>query len=151
MKVNPNFVAPCGLYCGVCAIYMAHRDNNRKFKERLAGLYKGNVAGKGTLPGSENLSADDIRCNGCLSDDRFMHCNQCEIRACTQEKGYKGCHGRISERRFTSLWESVETCDETEPDAQFRWTVNLQQDEAGMVTGRGNSACLPRQLAWRHL
>jgi hypothetical protein len=91
MTINPDFVAPCGLYCGVCAIYIAHRDNNRKFKERLAGLYKGQVAGKGALPGSETLSADDIRCNGCLSEDRFMHCKQCEIRACAQEKGYKGC------------------------------------------------------------
>ncbi len=27
MKINPNFVAPCGLYCGVCAIYIADRDN----------------------------------------------------------------------------------------------------------------------------
>jgi hypothetical protein len=27
MTVNPDFIAPCGLYCGVCAIYIAHRDN----------------------------------------------------------------------------------------------------------------------------
>lgn len=26
MKLNPDFVFPCGLYCGVCAIYIAHRD-----------------------------------------------------------------------------------------------------------------------------
>ncbi|MGB5423029.1 MAG: DUF3795 domain-containing protein, partial [Desulfobacterales bacterium] len=65
---------------------------NQKFKERLANLYKGNVAGKGTLPNSENLSADDIRCRGCLSDERFMHCRQCEIRNCTKEKGFTGCH-----------------------------------------------------------
>jgi hypothetical protein len=37
-------------------------------------------------PKSEILSADDIRCRGCLSDDRFMHCRQCEIKACTKEK-----------------------------------------------------------------
>ncbi len=67
MKINPDFVAPCGLYCGVCAIYIAHRDNNQKFKEWLVNLYKGEVLGKGTLPNSENLSAQDIRCNGCLS------------------------------------------------------------------------------------
>ena len=54
MKVNPDFVAPCGLYCGVCAIYMAHRDNNQKFKERLLNLYKGGVSGKGALPNSED-------------------------------------------------------------------------------------------------
>lgn len=92
MKINPDFASPCGLYCGVCAIYMAHRDNNQKFKERLAMLYRGGTPGKGTLPNSESLSAEDIRCRGCLSDDRFMHCEQCEIRNCTQSKGYDGCH-----------------------------------------------------------
>jgi hypothetical protein len=92
MTINPDFVAPCGLYCGVCAIYMAHRDQNQKFKERLTELYKGNVQGKGTLPNSEQLTPEDIRCRGCLSDDLFLHCRQCPIRACTQKKGYTGCH-----------------------------------------------------------
>jgi hypothetical protein len=27
MEVNPDFLAPCGLYCGVCAVYYATRDN----------------------------------------------------------------------------------------------------------------------------
>jgi hypothetical protein len=92
MKINPDFASPCGLYCGVCAIYIAHRDNNQKFKERLANLYRGGVPGKGTLPNSETLCAEDIRCKGCLSDDLFMHCNQCEIRDCSKKKGYEGCH-----------------------------------------------------------
>ena len=92
MKINPDFVSPCGLYCGVCAIYMAHRDNNQKFKERLLGLYKGGVSGKGALPNSVNLTAEGIRCRGCLSDETFLHCQHCEIRACTQSKGYTGCH-----------------------------------------------------------
>ena len=47
MKINPDFVAPCGLYCGVCAIYIAHRDNSQKLKEGLVNLYKGEVPGKG--------------------------------------------------------------------------------------------------------
>jgi hypothetical protein len=92
MSANPEFASPCGLYCGVCAIYLAHRDNNQKFKEKLSQLYKGRIPGKGTLPHSETLAAEDIRCNGCLSEDRFMHCQQCEIRACCREKGYTGCH-----------------------------------------------------------
>ncbi len=92
MDINPDFVAPCGLYCGVCAIHIAHRDNNLKFKERLIDLYRGKVPGKGALPGAEHLKPEDIRCNGCLSDDPFMHCKQCAIRACTKEKGYNGCH-----------------------------------------------------------
>jgi len=92
MKMKADFLSPCGLYCGVCAIHIAHRDNNHKFKERLVDLYKGKVPGKGTLPGSENLKVDDIRCGGCLSDDRFMHCKQCEIRDCVKAKGITGCH-----------------------------------------------------------
>ena len=92
MTINRDLVSPCGLYCGVCAIYIAHRDNNQKFKEGLANLYKGGVQGKGTLPNSEKLSAKDIHCKGCLSDDLFMHCKQCEIKACTEKKGYSGCH-----------------------------------------------------------
>jgi hypothetical protein len=34
MMINPDFISPCGLYCGVCAIYIAHRDNNHKFKDK---------------------------------------------------------------------------------------------------------------------
>ena len=92
MTVNPDLIAPCGLYRGVCAIYIAGRDNNLKFKERLVNLYKGNVSGKGTLPNSETLCIDDIQCRGCLSGELFMNCRQCEIRKCTKEKGYTGCH-----------------------------------------------------------
>lgn len=92
MTINPDFLSPCGLYCGVCAIYIATRDNNTKLKEGLLNLYKGGTPGKGTLPSSESLTIEDIRCRGCLSEERFMHCQQCEIRNCTQEKGYEGCH-----------------------------------------------------------
>jgi hypothetical protein len=90
--VNPEFLAPCGLYCGVCAIHIADRDDNRKFKERLVGLYQGGVPGKGTLPGGEDLTVDDIRCRGCLSDEPFVYCKTCGIRDCTRERGYAGCH-----------------------------------------------------------
>ena len=91
MALNPDFLAPCGLYCGVCAIYIAHRDGNQKFKERLVGLYQG-VEGKGTLPGGAELTAEDIKCQGCLSREPFVFCRQCKIKECTQAKGYEGCH-----------------------------------------------------------
>jgi hypothetical protein len=80
MMINPDLIAPCGLYCGVCAIYIAHRDNNEKLKARLLNLYQGEVPGKGTLPNSEKLSIEDIKCRGCLSDERFMHCGQCRCK-----------------------------------------------------------------------
>ncbi len=91
MAVDKSLIAPCGLYCGVCAIYIADRDNNIKLKEKLVNLYKGN-SGKGTLVGSENLSVNDIHCKGCLSDDVFFYCKKCEIKDCNSDKGYEGCY-----------------------------------------------------------
>ena len=55
-EVKKELLAPCGLYCGVCAIYMAHRDNNQKFKNLLVKVYPW------------VSSADEIQCTGCLSD-----------------------------------------------------------------------------------
>jgi hypothetical protein len=92
MATNQDLISPCGLYCGVCAIHITARDNNSKLMERLVNLYKGGTPAKGTLPNSENLSTEDRHCGGCLSDDLFMHCKQCEIRACTNENGYTGCY-----------------------------------------------------------
>jgi len=92
MKVNSDLISPCGLYCGVCAVYIAHRHNNQKFKERLLNVYQGNVKGKGKLPNSEKLLIEDIRCRGCLSDEPFFYCQKCAIKECTREKGYLGCH-----------------------------------------------------------
>ena len=70
--------APCGLYCGVCGVYIATRDNNEKFKERLTTVY--------------GVSAEEIHCMGCLSDNVWLFCQQCDIKACCQKKGYQGCH-----------------------------------------------------------
>jgi hypothetical protein len=76
--VNKELLAPCGLYCGVCGVLMAHRDDNLKFKERLSTVY--------------GCSPEEIVCNGCLSDTRFKYCRQCPIRSCAQEKNLEGCH-----------------------------------------------------------
>ena len=87
MKINPDYLAPCGLYCGVCAILYATQEDNQKFKERLVGLYKGKLPGY-----EENMVAEDIHCRGCLSEEPFGYCRDCEIRDCTRSKGYAGCH-----------------------------------------------------------
>jgi hypothetical protein len=86
MEINPDYIAPCGLYCGVCGILYATLENNLKFKERLLGVYKGK------LPNSENLSVEDIHCKGCLSDELFYFCRECAIKDCTTKKGYTGCN-----------------------------------------------------------
>jgi len=82
VNVKKELLAPCGLYCGVCSIYIAHRDNNLKFKKRLLPIYKAFAK-----------DVDDIACTGCLSDGIvFPVCQSCPIKKCSQDKGINGCH-----------------------------------------------------------
>lgn len=78
MPVNKELVSPCGLYCGVCGILMAHRENNQKFKERLSTVY--------------GVTPEEIRCEGCLSENTFKSCRVCPIKSCAAERGLEGCH-----------------------------------------------------------
>ena len=78
MEVKKELAAPCGLYCGVCAVYIADRDNNMKFKERLTTVY--------------NVPVEEIHCQGCLSERPIIFCQTCAIKACTEKKSIEGCH-----------------------------------------------------------
>ena len=78
MDVEKALLAPCGLYCGVCGILIAHREDNEKFKQRLSNVY--------------NLPPEAISCKGCLSDEPFVYCQTCPIKSCAAERGFEGCH-----------------------------------------------------------
>jgi hypothetical protein len=77
MEESRELLAPCGLFCGVCAIYMADRDENVKFKERLSPVY--------------GVPVEDLHCRGCMSDEVFGYCLVCPIKSCAAEKGLEGC------------------------------------------------------------
>ncbi len=82
VNVKKELLAPCGLYCGVCSIYIAHRDNNLKFKKALFPIYKAFA---------KNI--EDISCTGCLSEGIvFPVCRSCPIKRCCQDKGILGCY-----------------------------------------------------------
>ena len=73
MEPNPDFLAPCGLYCGVCGVYYATRDRNRKFIEKLARAYES------AIPGLEKISEEDLQCEGCLSENLSFFCRASSI------------------------------------------------------------------------
>lgn len=79
---DTNLMAPCGLYCGVCGVYIATRDNNAKFKAVLGTLY-------GSRP-------EDTECRGCMQPDPaeklYGYCTMCSIRDCVRAKGFYSCH-----------------------------------------------------------
>jgi hypothetical protein len=79
---NKDLMAPCGLYCGTCGVYIATRDDNAKFKAILGNLY-------GTKP-------EETECLGCLQADPahklYAYCQDCTIRDCVKSKGFYSCH-----------------------------------------------------------
>jgi hypothetical protein len=79
---NKALMAPCGLYCGACGIYIATRDHNPKFKAVMGNLY-------GTPP-------EQTECCGCMQADppkkMYGYCRTCTIRGCVKDKGFYSCH-----------------------------------------------------------
>jgi hypothetical protein len=77
-----DLMAPCGLYCGTCGVYIATRDGNEKFKATMANLY-------GAKP-------EQTECLGCMQPDppkkRYSWCDVCRIRDCVKSKAYYSCH-----------------------------------------------------------
>ncbi|MFX1238380.1 MAG: DUF3795 domain-containing protein [Promethearchaeota archaeon] len=81
-QVKKELLAPCGLYCGVCGIYKAHKENKIGLKKVLLPTF--NFVAK---------NVDDISCTGCLSDGVvFIGCQSCQIKKCTSGKEIEGCH-----------------------------------------------------------
>lgn len=81
---NTDLMAPCGLYCGTCGVYIATRDGNEKFKAVLGKLY-------GSKP-------EETECHGCMQAGTepgkklYSYCRQCKIRDCIHSKGFYSCH-----------------------------------------------------------
>jgi hypothetical protein len=79
---NKELMAPCGLYCGTCGVYIATRDGNDKFKAIMGKLY-------GTKP-------EETECLGCMQPEpakkQYYACKVCSIRDCVKSKGYYSCH-----------------------------------------------------------
>ncbi|HEY9161443.1 MAG TPA: DUF3795 domain-containing protein [Desulfomonilia bacterium] len=79
---NKSLMAPCGLYCGACGVYIATRDKNEKFKTVMGNLY-------GTKP-------EDTECMGCMQPEPpeklYGYCKMCSIRDCIRAKGFYSCH-----------------------------------------------------------
>ena len=82
VEVKKELLSPCGLWCGVCSIYIAHKNNNLKFKEKLLPIYKAFAK-----------DLDDIACTGCLSEGTvFPVCQVCAIKKCCKDKKIDGCY-----------------------------------------------------------
>jgi hypothetical protein len=73
-----KLVAPCGLYCGACPMYLATQE---KDEQKARAIMKGFFA-----PNSK-IALEDIQCDGCIGGGRTaMFCRKCNIRDCAENK-----------------------------------------------------------------
>lgn len=79
---NTHLMAPCGLYCGACGVYIATRDGNEKFRQIMGNLY--------------GTKQEETECLGCMQPDPpttlYGFCRECPMRDCVRAKGYYSCH-----------------------------------------------------------
>jgi len=74
-----HLVGICGLYCGSCPSYLAHRNNDVATQEKMSRAL--------------GRPAEDLRCDGCLSGRVSVHCKECTpgFRRCASEHGVTYC------------------------------------------------------------
>ena len=73
-----KLVAPCGLYCGACPMYLATQENSQ---QRLNAFAQQFSAGK------MQLKLEDVLCDGCIGGGRVASfCRRCAIRSCAEGK-----------------------------------------------------------------
>ena len=73
-----KLVAPCGLYCGACPMYLATQENSQ---QRLNAFAQQFSAGK------MQLKLEDVLCDGCIGGGRVASfCRRCAIRSCAESK-----------------------------------------------------------------
>lgn len=80
-----EMIAYCGLDCLQCGALIATRTNDDVKRAEVAALWREEFGA--------DITAEDINCDGCLSEDGllYQHCQVCEIRTCGLQKGVVNC------------------------------------------------------------
>lgn len=84
-KRMEKVIACCGLNCATCDARIATLANDNELRTQTAEKWK-------VQHGAVALTSEMINRTGCLEEGaKFAYCNECEIRKCTDAKGFKIC------------------------------------------------------------
>ena len=73
-----RLVAPCGLYCGACPMYLASQEKDEQKSKAIMQQFGG-----GKMP----FKQEDLLCDGCIGGGRVaVFCRKCAMRSCAEEK-----------------------------------------------------------------
>lgn len=76
--LNPDIklAGVCGLFCPACAAFIGTQEDPERLKALAEYI---------------NRSVEELECDGCRSERRSYHCENCQTRNCADEKGIKFC------------------------------------------------------------
>ncbi|MCK9616439.1 MAG: DUF3795 domain-containing protein [Lentimicrobiaceae bacterium] len=78
-KTNAQLIkisSACGLHCQVCSIYIGTREDMKRLE---------------FISSRMNVPVEVMKCNGCRSEKRAGHCQQCSFLKCIAEKNIDYC------------------------------------------------------------
>lgn len=75
-KYDKRLAAVCGLFCRACSIYIGSTEDPERLKPIAERFGK---------------KPEEIRCEGCRADVRFLYCQTCKMYRCAAEKGIDFC------------------------------------------------------------
>jgi hypothetical protein len=71
-----KLVAPCGLYCGACPMFLATQENDEKKIDAIVQQFSGR---------GPKMAAADLQCDGCIGGGRVASfCRACAMRECAE-------------------------------------------------------------------
>jgi len=79
MTKNMEMIGYCGYNCHLCAA----RSEDPAVRQKM-------VDGWRKFFGHENYTAENVKCDGCLSDGKVAD-KQCKARPCAKERGIENC------------------------------------------------------------
>jgi hypothetical protein len=73
-----KLVAPCGLYCGACPMYLATQENSQQRLNAFAQQFSARKV---------QLKLEEVLCDGCIGGGRVASfCRGCAMRSCAASK-----------------------------------------------------------------
>lgn len=85
--IMETFISACGLICSKCDAYCATKENDLTKLELVAADWRKRY-------GTDAISAEDVRCHGCMKEDGSKCCycdSMCGVRQCVVKKGFSTC------------------------------------------------------------
>ena len=114
---NLSLVGRCGLYCGACTIYRAHKDK-AAYLRRVANFF--------------NCPPEKVKCEGCHSLTPDSWGIDCKIVKCLKEKGFEFCF-QCSDYQTNSCEKYNTLARRYLEEDNVDLRVNLERIEAGGV------------------